>query len=152
MRIHHLYRKQFLPISLDQAWPFFASPRNLEAMTPGFLNFRITSTVPEAMYAGLIITYRIAAVAGIWMTWVTEIRHLEQPHRFVDEQRIGPYRFWYHEHSFRAVAGGLEMEDKVYYTMPWGWLGELVHRWFVRRRLEAIFDFRRDYLARRWPG
>lgn len=104
------------------------------------------------MYAGLIITYRIAAVAGIWMTWVTEIRHLEQPYRFVDEQRIGPYRFWFHEHCFQAVAGGLEMEDKVYYTMPWCWLGELVHVLFVRRRLQAIFDFRRDYLASRWPN
>lgn len=151
MRVHHLYRKQFLPITLNQAWPFFASPRNLEAMTPGFLNFRIISKVPDEMYAGLIIAYRIAAVAGIWMTWVTEIKHIEPPYRFVDEQRLGPYRFWYHEHCFRAVAGGLEMEDTVYYTMPWGWLGELVHALFVRRRLEAIFDFRRDYLARRWP-
>lgn len=151
MRVHHLYRKQFLPIPLKEAWPFFATPRNLEAMTLGFLNFRITSTVPDEMYSGLIITYRIAAVAGLSMTWVTEIKHLERLHRFVDEQRIGPYRFWFHEHSFRAVAGGLEMEDKVYYTMPWGWLGELVHALFIRRRLATIFDFRRDYLARLWP-
>ena len=73
MRIHHLTRSQPLPISLAEAWPFFSTPRNLEAITPDFLRFRITSEVPEDIYAGLIITYRIAAVADIPMTWVTAL-------------------------------------------------------------------------------
>ncbi len=152
MNIHRLERRQFLPISLEEAWPFFATPRNLEAMTPGFLRFRITSEVPDALYSGLIITYRIVAVAGIPLTWVTEIKHLEHHRRFVDEQRLGPYRFWFHEHGFRPVPGGIEMTDTVHYVMSWGWLGELVHAVFVRKRLDAIFDFRREYLASRWPG
>jgi ligand-binding SRPBCC domain-containing protein len=151
MKIHRLTRTQFLPISLEDAWAFFATPRHLQAMTPGFLHFRILSPVPEAMYPGLIITYRIAAVAGIPMTWVTEIKHVEQQLRFVDEQRSGPFRFWFHEHRFAAVAGGVTMEDIVHYIMPWGWLGELVHAVFIRRRLNAIFDFRREYLASLWP-
>lgn len=150
MRIHRLTRSQPLPISLAEAWPFFSTPRNLEAITPDFLRFRITSEVPEDIYAGLIITYRIAAVAGIPMTWVTEIKHVEHLSRFVDEQRLGPFRFWFHEHRFRAAAEGIVMEDIVHYAMPWGWLGELIHWLFIRRRLNAIFDFRRDYLARRW--
>ena len=151
MTIHHLTRKQFLPISLEEAWPFFSTPRNLEAITPGFLNFRITSPVPDEIYSGLIITYKIAAVAGVPMTWVTEIKHVEPLRRFVDEQRIGPFRFWFHEHRFRAVPGGIEMEDSVHYVMPWGWLGEGVHAIFIRHRLNAIFDFRFRYLADRWP-
>lgn len=151
MKIHSLRRRQFLPITLEEAWPFFSTPRNLEAITPGFMNFRITSDVPEHIYSGLIITYRIAAVAGIPMTWVTEIKHVEHLHRFVDEQRLGPFRFWFHEHRFTAVEGGIEMEDSVHYVMPWGWLGEWVHAVFIRRRLQAIFDFRRNYVAGIWP-
>lgn len=152
MPIHHLTRKQFIPISLEEAWPFFSTPRNLEAITPGFLNFRITSAVPEEIYSGLIITYRIAAVAGVPMTWVTEIKHVVPLHRFVDEQRIGPFRFWFHEHRFDAVPDGIEMTDIVHYVMPWSWLGELVHAVFIRRRLNAIFDFRRAYIAKLWPS
>jgi ligand-binding SRPBCC domain-containing protein len=152
MKVYRLHRRQFLPITLEEAWPFFATPRNLEAITPDFLHFEITSDPPDEMYSGLIITYRIAAVAGIPMTWVTEIKHLEPYRRFVDEQRLGPYRFWHHEHAFRAVPGGIEMEDIVHYVMPWGWLGRLVHAVFVERRLKAIFDFRRDYLAGLWAG
>lgn len=152
MKIYRLHRRQILPISREQAWSFFATPRNLEEITPSFLRFRITSDVPEDIYPGLIITYRIAAVAGIPMTWVTEIKHVMPDHQFVDEQRIGPYRFWHHLHRFHAVEGGIEMEDLVHYAMPWGWLGRLVHQLFIRKRLEAIFDFRRDYLERLFDG
>lgn len=152
MKVYRLHRVQRLPITLEQAWPFFSTPRNLERITPGFLNFVITSDPPEDIYAGLIITYRIAAVAGVPMTWATEIKHVEPLRRFVDEQRIGPFRFWYHEHSFRAVEDGIEMEDSVHYVMPWGWLGRLVHAVFIEARLRAIFDFRREYLAGLWQS
>jgi ligand-binding SRPBCC domain-containing protein len=146
MKIYTLTRKQVLPITLEQAWPFFSTPKNLEQITPAFLNFHITSAVPEEIYPGLIITYRIAAVAGIPMTWVTEIKHVVLLRQFVDEQRLGPYRFWHHLHRFSEVEGGVEMEDIVHYVMPWGFLGQLVHAVFVQSRLNRIFDFRREYL------
>ena len=146
MKIYTLNRKQFLPITLEQAWPFFSTPTNLEQITPAFLRFHITSVVPDEIYPGLIITYRIAAVAGIPVTWVTEIKQVIRLRQFVDEQRIGPFRFWHHLHRFNEVEGGVEMEDIVHYVMPWGWLGRLVHGLFIRTRLQAIFDFRREYL------
>lgn len=77
MKIYTLKRRQILPITLEEAWPFFSTPHNLEQITPAFLNFHITSTVPDEIYNGLIITYRIAAVARIPMAWVTEIKHVE---------------------------------------------------------------------------
>ena len=152
MKIYTLTRKQVLPISLEQAWPFFSTPSNLEQITPAFLNFHITSPVPEEIYPGLIITYRIAAVAGIPMTWVTEIKHVVRLRQFVDEQRLGPYRFWHHLHRFREVEGGVEMEDIVHYAMPWGIFGRLVHAVFIRSRLKRIFDFRREYVEGYFRG
>lgn len=146
MKIYTLRRRQVLPITLEEAWPFFSTPRNLEQITPAFLRFHITSEVPGEIHDGLIITYRIAAVAGVPMAWVTEIKHVERLVQFVDEQRLGPFRFWHHLHRFRAVEGGVEMEDIVHYVMPWGWLGRLVHAAFIQGRLRAIFDFRQEYL------
>jgi ligand-binding SRPBCC domain-containing protein len=89
------------------------------------------------------------------MTWVTEINHVVAPTdlsegriwQFVDEQRLGPFRFWHHLNRSTPTADGVEMEDVVHYVMPWGWLGRLVHRVFVERRLRNIFDYRRDYLG-----
>lgn len=151
LKVHHLIRSQFIPISAEEAWPFFSTPRNLEAITPNFLHFKILSQVPDEIYSGLIISYKIAAVFGIPMTWVTEIKHVTPFRGFVDEQRLGPFRFWFHEHRFKEVAGGIEMQDLVSYVMPLGWLGDMVHRLFIKRRLEAIFHFRRRFIEARWP-
>ena len=152
MKTYTLTRKQVLPITLEQAWPFFSTPKNLEQITPAFLNFHITTEVPEEIYPGLVITYQIAAVAGIPMTWVTEIKHVIRLRQFVDEQRLGPYRFWHHLHRFREVEGGVEMEDIVHYVMPWGLLGHVVHAVFIEARLKRIFDFRREYLEGYFSG
>ncbi len=151
MKIHRIHQSQFLPLTLDEAWRFFATPQNLEAMTPEFLNFKILSEVPDVVYSGLMIEYRIRAVFGIPMRWLTEIKHVETKGRFVDEQRIGPFPFWYHEHRFRPVEGGIVMEDEVHYVMPWGILGTLVHLLFIQGRLLEIFRFRKAYLERRFP-
>ena len=152
MKIYTLYRKQRLALSLEEAWPFFSTPHNLNLITPDFLHFRITSRVPDEIHSGLIISYRIAAVAGIPMTWVTEIKHVERYRQFVDEQRLGPFRFWHHLHRFQATDDGIDMEDIVHYVMPGGGLGPVLHRVFIARRLEQIFEYRWDYLAQRFGG
>jgi len=150
LKIHRIQQSQFLPLTLDEAWLFFATPKNLEAMTPPFLNFRILSDVPDVVHSGLMIEYRIRAVFGIPMRWLTEIKHVEKRTRFVDEQRIGPFPFWYHEHRFEAVEGGIVMEDEVHYVMPWSILGGFIHWVFIRRRLLEIFRFRKCYLTERF--
>ena len=59
------------------------------------------------------------------MKWVTCIAVAEAPHRFVDVQMKGPYKHWWHEHTFIAKDGGTLMMDKVEYELPLGPLGEL---------------------------
>jgi ligand-binding SRPBCC domain-containing protein len=60
----------------------------------------------------------------------------------VDEQRIGPYKIWHHEHHFKEVEGGVEMTDIVSYALPFGILGRMMHPIIVKKKLEEIFDFR----------
>jgi len=144
--MYTLRRSQQLPITLETAWQFFSDPRNLPVITPSDLGFEITSALPERMYAGMVVTYRVMAMAGIRVNWVTEITHVQEPAFFVDEQRFGPYRFWHHQHHFKAVAGGTEMTDLVSYLLPFQPFGQLVAS-VVRRRLEYIFDYRRQVLA-----
>jgi ligand-binding SRPBCC domain-containing protein len=153
MKLHVLDTTQTLPIALDRAWSFFSDPRNLASITPPSLGFEVTGEVPERMYPGLILTYRVRPLFGVAVRWVTEITHVDEPRYFADEQRFGPYRFWHHKHFFREVDGGVEMRDLVHYALPPG--GGPVRRLLVAPRLREIFAYRREVLERtfgRWPA
>jgi ligand-binding SRPBCC domain-containing protein len=150
MRIHTLEQSQRLPITLESAWEFFSSPRNLDEITPGDLGFRIVHLPGERMYEGQIITYQVKIAPAIWVPWVTEIKAVDEGRSFVDEQRFGPYRFWHHRHTFEAVEGGVLMHDLVHYGLPFGPLGAIAHGVFVREKLRRIFGFRKEELARRF--
>jgi ligand-binding SRPBCC domain-containing protein len=138
-----LHRQQFIPAPPAAVWDFFATPRNLDAMTPPEVKFQILTDLPARMVAGQLIAYRISPIAGIWLHWLTEIRHVREGRAFVDEQRAGPYKFWYHEHDFEPVPGGVVMTDRVTYEVGWGPAGWLADKLWVRRQLEGIFDYRR---------
>jgi len=151
-RLCRLERRQRLPLSLAQGWDFFSRPDNLARITPPDLGFEVTSALPERMYAGMIVSYRVNPFGRISVPWVTEITHVREPEFFVDEQRSGPYRLWHHQHHFQEVAGGIEMTDLVHYQLPFGRLGEFLAGRLVERRLSAIFAYRRQRLETLFPS
>ena len=138
--------QQFLPVSAQEAWNFFSNPANLSKITPKEMNFVITSKVPEKIYPGLIITYKVSPLLGIPMPWVTEITHVKEPDYFVDDQRSGPYAIWHHEHYFEVVADGVIMRDKLFYKVPFGLLGNLLDNLLIRDKVSGIFEYRKKYL------
>jgi ligand-binding SRPBCC domain-containing protein len=143
MKVYTFMRKQSLPITIEQAWDFFSVPENLVRITPGYMRFRILHrTGGPSIYAGQIIKYRLFVFPLLPVSWTTEITHVQKPNDFVDEQRLGPYAFWHHQHHFKAVADGVEMTDQVTYALPLGFLGQIANWLFVQRQLNAIFDYR----------
>lgn len=146
-----LKTETFLPLSIREAWDFFSSPKNLNAITPEDMVFEITSIVPEKMYNGLFITYKIAPVLNIPLDWVTEITHIEEPYFFVDEQRKGPYRIWHHEHHFKETEGGVIMTDILYYDIGKSFLGWIAGKLFVDKKVEGIFRYREEKLKKLFP-
>lgn len=152
MSVYALKRVQRLPISLDKAWDFFSNPLNLREITPAYMDFKVTSDPDflEKMYTGQIITYTVRPLLGISLFWMTEIKHVQDKAFFVDEQRVGPYNIWHHQHHFKAIPGGVEMTDLVHYQIPFGPLGRLANWLFVRRQLEGIFDYRWKVLEERF--
>jgi len=150
MRIHRIHSRQRLATTLDEAWDFFATPSNLPAITPDWLNFRITSDLPPQLSEGLAITYTITPLLNIPVSWLTVIISIDAPTAFVDEQRAGPYRLWHHRHEFEAVEGGVEVRDIVHYALPFDPLSRPLHDLIVRRQLESIFRHRYGALSDRF--
>ena len=150
MKLYSLIRIQNLPILIEEAWDYFSNPRNLNEITPQKLNLTMTCTLPENMYIGLLITYKVRPVLGIPLNWVTEITNIEEPLLFVDEQRFGPYRFWHHQHHFRKISGGVEMKDIVSYALPFDPFSRPINALIVRSKLNSIFDFRFRFLQQKY--
>lgn len=138
--------KQFLPIPIEKAWHFFSSPANLNLITPPQLKFHILDKLPEEMYRGLVIRYRIQPMLSIPMKWVTEITALEKNKFFIDQQIKGPYKFWQHDHRFKAVEGGVLMTDKLTYNIGWSFLGWIAGKLWVDKQVQNIFAFREKKL------
>jgi len=143
MGFYQLHKTQKVPATIDQVWDFISSPANLKKITPEYMGFNITSKLlSEKMYQGMIISYKVCPVLGIKMTWVTEITQVKEKEYFVDEQRVGPYSIWHHEHKIEAIEGGVLMTDIVSYKPPFGFLGSIANSVLIKKQLKEIFDFR----------
>jgi ligand-binding SRPBCC domain-containing protein len=149
--VHQLEREQMIPAAASAVWAFFANPKNLNALTPPSMHFQLLGDVPP-MYEGQMISYRIRVAPLVRLRWLTEIVHVEPGRYFVDEQRVGPYRVWHHEHHFAESAGGTLMVDRVTYALPLGVVGDWVHAAWVRPQLRKIFDYRSAKIRELFPA
>jgi ligand-binding SRPBCC domain-containing protein len=145
--VHVLFREQVIPAPAGKVWKYFCDPKNLNEITPPDMNFEIVRGGDAAMYEGQIIEYRVEFIRGVRSLWLTEIAHVREGVYFVDEQRIGPYCFWHHEHIFETASNGMKMIDRVTYVVPFGILGDFLNTVWISRRLGYIFDFRRQKIA-----
>jgi ligand-binding SRPBCC domain-containing protein len=147
MRTFTLEYETTIDRPLAEVFPFFSRPENLARITPPAMGFDILTPSPIEMKSGAVIDYTVK-VLGLRVHWRTLISDYNPPHGFVDQQLKGPYVLWHHTHTFREANGKTIMGDRVVYALPFGWLGRLVHRLFVRSQLERIFQYRSKVIHR----
>jgi hypothetical protein len=148
---HRLIRQQHVEGRLEDVFRYFKNPRNLEAITPPWLRFRVIGSSDPEIRLGTTVRYRLH-LHGIPLSWESRIAEYQEGVIFADEMVKGPYRRWYHRHVFRQTAAGVEIEDVVDYQLPLGPLGRIAHAAVVRRQLTAIFDFRRARITDQFPS
>lgn len=138
-----LYREQQLNCDLQTAWDFFSSPMNLSKITPKNMAFTVLSEQStDKIFEGMIIDYTVSPLFGIPLKWKTRITEVIPNKSFTDFQEKGPYKLWNHRHEFIPNENGVLMIDKVDYELPFGVLGNLAHRLFVKKKLDKIFNYR----------
>ncbi len=147
--MYQLRFEQKIPTNIENVWNFISDPRNLKKITPSYMGFQITNEpIAEKMYAGMIIAYKVTPLLSIPMQWVTEITHVQEMEYFVDEQRIGPYSLWHHQHRISEIEGGTLMQDIVSYKPPFGPLGILANSLIIESQLKSIFEYRFQAVVR----
>jgi uncharacterized protein (TIGR01777 family) len=145
---YELRTRTVIDAPLDDTFAFFSKAANLGVITPSAMRFSIDGEVPP-MATGAVIDYHVR-VGPLPLHWRTRITTWEPGRRFADLQEKGPYRLWWHEHTFAADGGRTIMEDRVYYTPPLGILGQLAHRFFIASTLRKIFQYRGDVIRLRF--
>jgi ligand-binding SRPBCC domain-containing protein len=151
MAFYQLHTTQKLPATIQEVWDFISSPANLKEITPPHMGFIVTSnTGSQKMYPGMIITYKVSPLLGIKLDWMTEITHVRDFEYFVDEQRIGPYSIWHHQHKIEPIEDGVLMTDIVTYEPPFGILGAIANTLIIKSQLKQIFDYRTIALEKRF--
>lgn len=152
MAFYQFKREQVVQAGIDEVWDFISSPQNLKKITPKHMGFDIlTPDLPKKIYEGMIIQYTVRPILNIATTWVTEITHVRDKLYFVDEQRVGPYSMWHHQHILLEDEGGVRMRDIVSYVPPFGIFGALANSLFIRKKLKQIFDYRTQVLSQIFP-
>jgi ligand-binding SRPBCC domain-containing protein len=145
LKTRTLESKLWLPLDIARVFAFFADAHNLDLLTPPWLHFQILTPPPIRLGAGALIDYRLK-IHKVPVRWQSEITLWEPPHRFVDEQRRGPYKRWVHSHSFEARDQGTLIRDRVDYAVPGFVCEPLLHRFLVAPDLEAVFAFREQQI------
>lgn len=144
MAIHRITDEVTIPIKLGEAWDFFTDPRNLAKLTPKEMQFKhVFEPDADRVYPGMYLVYKVAPIAGVPLTWITEITEVKPMERFVDDQIQGPFARWHHIHEFEARGDETLIRDVLYYQMPLGFLGDIAHALFARKQVSQIFEFRK---------
>ncbi len=149
MSVFYYRAEQFLNTDINAAWNFFSSAKNLAVITPPELDFKIlTDLEGKEIYGGMLIDYTVKPLFGIPLHWQTEISRVKKPEIFSDRQLKGPYKIWEHTHTFFEKDGGVLMKDEVKYELPFGFIGNIAHSLLVRKKIEHIFEFRKEVLTK----
>tara|TARA_B100000795_G_C22703020_1_gene400423 strand:+ start:158 stop:628 length:471 start_codon:yes stop_codon:yes gene_type:complete len=151
MAFYQFEQTQKINTSKDDLWKFISSPSNLKKITPNYMGFDITSkNSSENMYEGMLISYVVKPILNIKTKWVTEITHINEGVFFIDEQRMGPYKLWHHQHFIEEIPGGVLMKDIVSYIPPFGFVGVIANKLFIKDKLNQIFAFRNQALEKKY--
>lgn len=84
---------------------------------------------------------------GIPFRMTSVVTACDHPYRFVDEQLHGPFRSWWHEHTFTQIGTGeTRMTDTVRFLAPFGPLGAAGAVLVLDRYLSNLLNVRNQWL------
>ena len=90
---------------------------------------------------GSEVTWR-ARHFGVPFHLTSIVFDIAPPHRFRDRQTKGPFAEFHHEHVFEEHPEGTLMRDTIDFRSPFGPIGALVDRLFMREYMRRLIDER----------
>jgi uncharacterized protein (TIGR01777 family) len=140
-----VYRSR-LPASASEAFAWHMRPGAFQRLLPPWERARVIcdgQPLGEGARAEIDV-----AVGPFRRRWTAEHRDFEPGRRFRDVQIRGPFARWEHTHTIEPDGADTSwLEDHIEYALPLGRIGHWLGRGFVRRKLQATFQYRHRTLA-----
>ncbi|HMO62304.1 MAG TPA: SRPBCC family protein [Ferruginibacter sp.] len=88
-----------------------------------------------------------------WVTWqakhlyrqrkfTSKITGMQRPEYFIDEMIKGDFKNFRHEHHFKATDNGTIMIDLLQFECPYGIIGTLLEKFYLKNYLENLLQQR----------
>jgi uncharacterized protein (TIGR01777 family) len=148
---HMFEAEQWLDKPVKDVFQFFSNEKNLELITPPWLNFQILGKSTPEITENTLLDYKLR-VRGLPMKWQSRINDWKPEKHFIDSQQRGPYSKWVHTHRFEKLSRGTLLKDHVVYQVPGKFLGYLFLSGIVHRHVSKIFAYRMEYIDRQFAS
>jgi ligand-binding SRPBCC domain-containing protein len=169
--IQHIEFEQWVPVSIEKVFLFFANPNNLPRIMPPHTGTKLAElrlvpppTVPAGQqaipnddsFAGvgseIVTSFRLFPFLPFRAQWIALITEFEWNHHFADIQKKGPFKRFEHRHEFsketRSGATGTMVRDVIKYDAGFGVLGDLAQKFFIAPNLQQTFEYRQKMLEK----
>lgn len=92
----------------------------------------------------------------IWHGWKfglpqmheTLVTAYDRPHYFQDSMGRGRFKRYQHEHTFTEIDGHTLLHDKIRFSMPFGWAGDVVAKNLIVPYIARLLHFHLQLLKR----
>lgn len=78
--------------------------------------------------------------------FTSKIMEMESPIFFVDEMTQGAFKSFKHQHHFKQADNGTIMIDLIDFESPYGALGKLVNKFYMKRYIENLLVKRNNVI------
>lgn len=147
MKTEIFVRRSRIEAPAADVYAWHASPGALERLIPPGERARVIEQI-----GGIEKGARVVIEFGRWpfrRRWVAQHGDFEEGRYFSDVQVSGPFAVWKHTHTFEPDGlSACFLEDRVEYALPLGVLGRWFAGWYVRRKLNKLFEYRHQVTAR----
>ena len=89
--------------------------------------------------------------------FTSKITGMDRPAGFTDEMIAGDFKNFRHEHHFKSTDNGTIMIDVVEMECPYGIIGQLVNKFFLKNYIEQLLLKRNEVIkeyaeSKKWIG
>lgn len=126
---------------IKDAFDFHSDTNNLVKISPENIKVSILK-LDLPLKKGNIIELKINQFGIVNVKWKLEIKNFKPDILITDKMISGPFKYWEHDHIFTEENGKTRMTDSLRYELPFGVIGKLADKIFLKRMIRKQFEIR----------